>query len=350
MQNKLNIMDVTVRDGSYAINFKYTAEQVKKIVLQLQSAGVEWAEIGHGLGFGAGKAGFSSTSTDEEQISAVLSAIKDSKKSIKVGVIAGPPILKINELKAVAKDMDFVRLACNVTLPEVLKEFIPACRKMGLKVFVQMMRSSAVPAKKAADSAAKLAKYGAEVIYIVDTAGAFLPGEPAKYVKCVQDSAKTDIGFHAHNNLMLAMANTIEAIHAGASFADASLRGMGRGAGNVPIEMLVPALRGLGLGCKIDEKTLIAAAEGHYLEFMQYLPSPSSYDTYMASRRRDFFPFILLEMVAKEINVSMFKIIDQLADLEGGRELSIDDLVYVIKKLGKDETEVFKKMGIIPSG
>ena len=348
-KKKIKILDVTVRDGSYLMSFKYTAAQVGEIVSKLQSCGIEYAEIGHGISFGAKKAGLPAASADEEQIEAAYKVRRGAKHKIKLGVIGLLPIFNPEDLKPVAKKLHFVRLACNVILPDYLEDIIQKCKNMGLKVFVQMMRSSAVEAKVAAESAKKLVEYGADVIYIVDTAGAFLPNEVADFIKRVKDASKKEVGFHAHNNLMLATANTVAAAQAGADFIDASLRGVGRGSGNVPLEILVLLLKKYKYECKINAKRLFIATEKLEDKLWKYVPRVPVSDPYLAAKKRDFFPFQLLEKIAKELKVPVYSIIDDLVKFKAGTELSLDDIGDIIVGRGRDENEVFKKIGLIPS-
>ncbi len=348
MNDKINILDVSIRDGSYTVNFQYTAEQVKDYVARLQSAGVEWAEIGHGLGFGAGKFGFTGKTSDDIQVAAASEVARSSKKPIKLGVICSLPVLIINDLKQVAKDLTFARVMADVLHPEYYKDAIEKIKNMGLKAFVQLVRSSSVDIDKVEQSAVKMKEYGADVIYIVDTAGCFLPHEVSEYICRIKDATAIDVGFHGHNNLMLAVANTIEAVKAGATFVDASLKGIGRGSGNVPIEILVMVLKRMKYGLHIDERQLIKAADRIHEQLLQYLPKPSGFDPYMAVRCRDFFPFYLLEAVANKIKVPMFDIINDIALLNPGTEITIDELGDIINKHGFEENKVFRSLGLIP--
>jgi len=344
MNKKINVLDVTIRDGSYAVGFGYTKEDVRAIVRRLNSSGVEWAEIGHGLGFGSDKAGFPHKATDIEQIRAA--ALPSGR--IKLGVIGSPPVLNTFDLSQVARHLDFVRLACNVIAPEPLAAAIPVCKKLGLKVFVQMMRATSVSPKEAASSAKKLSQYGAEVIYIVDTAGSVLPDEVGEYIRRAKDASRVTVGFHGHNNLGLALANTIAGIRAGANFVDASLKGIGRASGNVPIEILAIVLQKLKIKSSINIKKILSAAEDTHLKLYQYLPKPPASDAYFAFKNRDFFPHYILEAVAKELGLGIYDIIDDLASLPPGRELNLDDLGDVIAKHKRNENKIYKKIGLIP--
>ncbi|PIR16502.1 MAG: 4-hydroxy-2-oxovalerate aldolase [Deltaproteobacteria bacterium CG_4_10_14_0_2_um_filter_43_8] len=345
---KINIIDVTVRDGSYAVAFKFTAGNVKDIVKKLQKIGVEWVEIGHGVGFGAGKAGMPCETSDEEQIKAARAALKGAKKPLKLGVIGSPPIFRLEDLKLVAKQLDFVRLACNVVFPETLKYLIPACKKMGLKVFAQIMRSTSIAPKSVSVAAKKLAEYGADVIYVVDTAGCLVPSLVPEYIGYAKEASKRPVGFHAHNNLGLAVANTLAAIESGADFVDASLHGVGRGSGNVPLEILALLLKKAGYKCPFNERVLLDAADEIYLKLLQYFPDAPASEAYLAYKERDFFPFTLLEIIAKEIKVPMYDIIDQLAKFPAGRDITLDQVGDILAKLGHDENDVFKRIGLLP--
>jgi len=235
-----------------------------------------------------------------------------------------------------------------VVFPETLKYLIPACKKMGLKVFAQIMRSTSIAPKSVSVAAKKLAEYGADVIYVVDTAGCLVPSLVPEYIGYAKEASKRPVGFHAHNNLGLAVANTLAAIESGADFVDASLHGVGRGSGNVPLEILALLLKKAGYKCPFNERVLLDAADEIYLKLLQYFPDAPASEAYLAYKERDFFPFTLLEIIAKEIKVPMYDIIDQLAKFPAGRDITLDQVGDILAKLGHDENDVFKRIGLLP--
>jgi len=247
---KIDILDCTLRDGSYAIDYQFTAEDTAIIASGLEDAGFRFIEIGHGLGLNASSPEYGiSASTDKEYLEAASSVIKKSK----YGMFFIPGIGRIQDIDiAAGYGMGFIRIGTNVTETEKAEQYIKRSKEAGMMVFSNLMKSYALPIDDFIKKA-KLAKdYGADVIVIVDSAGGMLPDEVNTYVSRVINDVDITAGFHGHNNLQLAIANTIEAVKAGATIVDSSLQGMGRSSGNAQTELLIIVLEKLGYNLNID--------------------------------------------------------------------------------------------------
>lgn len=340
-KQKLNILDVTIRDGSYLINFSYTPEQIAEIVRLLDEAGVSYIEASHGIGVGATRIGYPHGADDIEYAKAAARAAKSSK----VGAIGYPKYTSLDDISRLAEYVDFFRLMCSADEPEIIKDYVKRCRKEGLECFAQLVRSSALPPKAVAKSVAKLSDYGVDVIYVVDTTGCLIPGEVTKYIEEARKLTKQRLGFHAHNTFQLAVANTLEAIDAGCDFVDASLLGVGRDAGNASLESLVIILNRMKKTHPISLKKIIIASE-HVKTIFPNIPRPSWYTYYLASFRRDLYPVQLIDMIAKECNKDPFKVIDTFASMPNIVECTTDDLAKLISKLGGDPDKIFEKYQI----
>ena len=250
LTKKIDILDCTLRDGSYAIDYQFTAEDTAIIASGLEDAGFRFIEIGHGLGLNASSSEYGiSASTDEEYLEAASSVIKKSK----YGMFFIPEIGRIQDIDIAANyGMGFIRIGTNAIEIEKAEQYIKKSKKVGMMVFSNLMKSYALPINDFIKKA-KLAKdYGADVIVIVDSAGGMLPDEVNAYVSRVVNDVDIIVGFHGHNNLQLAIANTIEAVKAGAIIVDSSLQGMGRSAGNAQTELLIMVLERLGYNINID--------------------------------------------------------------------------------------------------
>lgn len=250
LTKKIDILDCTLRDGSYAIDYQFTAEDTAIIASGLEDAGFRFIEIGHGLGLNASSSEYGiSASTDEEYLEAASSVIKNSK----YGMFFIPGIGRIQDIDIAANyGMGFIRIGTNAIEIEKAEQYIKRSKNVGMMVFSNLMKSYALPINDFVKKA-KLAKdYGADVVVIVDSAGGMLPTEVNAYVSSVVNDVDIIVGFHGHNNLQLAIANTIEAVKAGASIVDSSLQGMGRSAGNAQTELLIMVLERLGYNINID--------------------------------------------------------------------------------------------------
>jgi 4-hydroxy 2-oxovalerate aldolase len=335
---QINILDVTVRDGSYVHKFSFTPKQVSEIVGRLSTAGVEYIEASHGLGIGITKMGLPSGATDLQYAEAAAAA----KGKAKVGAIGHHKWTTLDELKELSQYLDFFRIVSNANEPEPLKPFIERCHNLDLKIMIQFSRSSQVPKEVVADSVKKVASWGADVVYIVDTTGYFIPEEVKSYIKHVKDVTDVTLGFHAHNSLNLALANSIEAIRAGCEFIDASLLGIGRDSGNVPLASLVSIMERHKMPCKISIKELLLAGEELIKPILEDVPLPPWYAQYLAHKKRDFWPYSVLKFIAGKCGKSMEELLDVYTELPDVVEIEKEDLEELVRRLGGDPKEVLK--------
>jgi 4-hydroxy-2-oxovalerate aldolase len=257
MSESLQILDCTLRDGSYLIDYQFTAEDTYIISLGLERAGFKWIEIGHGTGLRSSEAGKgAAAASDIEYLQAARTAL--SGMNAKFGMFFIPGIGQMEDLELAAEyGMGFIRVGTNVTEIEQAQPYIERAKKLGFIVSSNLIKSYAVPIDVFIRSAKKADEYGADIISVVDSAGGMFPEDVRQYVCRLRDITDKQIGFHGHNNLQLAIANTLEAVKTGATIIDSSLQSMGRSAGNAQTEILVMVLEKLGYKTGIDPyKTL----------------------------------------------------------------------------------------------
>lgn len=242
------ILDTTLRDGSYVINFQFTAADTAIISAELEQLGFPMIEVGHGIGMGASEAGKGQAAETDE---AYMRAAAESVKSAQWGMFCIPGIARVDHIDLAAEyGMDFVRVGTDVADAALAEPFIARAKHHGMAVYANFMKSYALEPEVFAEKAALAQRFGAEAVYIVDSAGGMLPEDLKRYMGAIQDACDVKIGFHGHNNLDLAVANSMLAIELGAAIIDTSLQGLGRSAGNTPTEILLMALqrRGIRLG------------------------------------------------------------------------------------------------------
>lgn len=253
------IIECTLRDGSYAIDYQFTAEDTAIIVASLEQAGFGFIEIGHGLGLNASNSGKgTAAASDEEYLEAASRVLKKAK----FGMFFIPGIGREEDLRLAARyGMDFVRIGTNITEVEESARYVELAKSLGMKVSANLMKSYALSPAEFLNQAKKSEKYGADIIVVVDSAGGMLPQDVVNYVSILKNSTDLPIGYHGHNNLGLAISNTLEAIKSGATVIDSTLRGMGRSAGNAQTEILVLLLEKMGYSTGIDVYKTMDIAE-----------------------------------------------------------------------------------------
>lgn len=247
---KINILETTLRDGSYAINFSFTASDTAILCKELEDVGFRYIEIGHGVGLNASNAGYGqAVQTDEEY----MIAAKHVLKKAKFGMFCIPGIARLEDIDLAHKHgMGFIRVGTNATEVTKSEEFIKRAKKYKMFVAANYMKSYALSPKQFAEQVKFTESYGANMVYIVDSAGGMFADDIESYYKAIRKVSDIPVGFHGHDNLGLANANSLAAAEMGIEFIDSSLQGLGRSAGNACTEILVAALLKRGYKINID--------------------------------------------------------------------------------------------------
>ena len=255
----LTLLDTTLRDGSYVVDFQFTAMDTALIAGALDACGVPLIEVGHGIGLRAGTLAASrSACTDLDYANAAAGAVTRGKW----GMFCIPGIALLDDVDLLADaGAHFIRIGTNVTSVAEAAPFIARAKARGLWVSANFMKTYALSPAAVATEAVRAAEFGADLVCIVDSAGGMLPDDVAAYSDAMRDAIEVPFGFHGHDNLGLAVANTLRAVQAGATVIDTSLRGMGRSAGNACTEMVLFALRRQGIELGIDPLAMLTIAE-----------------------------------------------------------------------------------------
>ncbi|MGD0713986.1 MAG: 4-hydroxy-2-oxovalerate aldolase [Gaiellaceae bacterium] len=259
--SRLRIVDATLRDGSHAVSHTFSPDNVRRVCAQLDQAGIYAIEVGHGDGLAGSSIQYGrSQHSDLELVTAAAEVIEHAY----LAVLLLPGIGTKEEL-ASAHDAGatMVRVATHCTEADIAQQHIGLGREMGMKTVTFLMMAHMIPPEKLAEQAKLMESYGAEAVYVTDSAGALTMDGAQARVAALRDAldAQTEVGIHAHNNLGLAVANTVVAIEAGATFADGCLTGLGAGAGNCQTEVLVAVLDRLGYETGINLWALEDVAE-----------------------------------------------------------------------------------------
>lgn len=259
---QIQVTDVTLRDGMHAMRHQFSVEDVRVIAAALDEMGVSHIEVTHGDGLGGSTIQYGFSKEKEEDL---LRAAREVIKRAKLAALLLPGIGIVEDMKR-AKDIgiETIRIATHCTEADISEQHMQEAKKLGLEVVGFLMMAHMLSPQELAHQARLMASYGADVVYVVDSSGAMLPEDARVRVLALREALPehVEVGFHAHHNLGLSIANSFEAIEAGASRIDASLAGLGAGAGNTPLEVFTAAAEKRGIHTGVDLYKAMDAADG----------------------------------------------------------------------------------------
>jgi 4-hydroxy 2-oxovalerate aldolase len=260
MMNNIIITDSSLRDGNHSVKHTISLKSIKEYCKFANKANIPIVEVGHGNGLGAsslliGK----STHTDKEIIETAKKYLTNSK----LGVHVIPGIATVNKDIHPAIDMgvDVIRIATHCTEATLSKSHLEYLQNKDVKALGVLMMTALIDTKTLVENAKIMEQYGAEAIIIMDSTGTYLPSDVEERIKALTENLSIDVGFHAHNNLGCAISNSLVAAQNGAKYIDACIRGFGAGAGNAPLEILIPVLNKSNFNTDIDFQQVIIEAD-----------------------------------------------------------------------------------------
>jgi len=267
---KITVHDMTLRDGMHPKRHQMTLEQMKSVACGLDEAGVPLIEVTHGDGLGGSSVNYGFPAhTDEEYLSTVIPLMKQAK----VSALLLPGIGTVDHLKmAHSLGVHTIRVATHCTEADVSEQHISMARSMDMDTVGFLMMAHMNSPEGLVKQAKLMESYGANCLYITDSAGYMLPDDVKARLGAVRDALKpeTELGFHGHHNLAMGVANSIAAIEVGANRIDAAAAGLGAGAGNTPMEVLVAVCARMGIETGVDVWKIQDVAEDLVLPLMDF--------------------------------------------------------------------------------
>ncbi|MBT2505893.1 4-hydroxy-2-oxovalerate aldolase [Streptomyces sp. ISL-98] len=337
----LIIHDATLRDGQHAVRHQLDHEQIRSYATAVTGARVPVVEIGHGNGLGASSLQIGRGKlTDDEMLSAAREALTGSRMAVLMAPGWGTSADLRNAV--IRHGADVARIAVHCTEANATERHLNVLRELGAEAQGVLMMSHMASPEQLAEQCALMAEYGAQAVGLMDSAGHYLPGDVTARIEAITAAVNVPVLFHGHNNLGMAVANSVAAVQAGARIIDACARGFGAGAGNTQLEVLVAVLERYGYPTGIDLRHLADAAD---LAERTLMPAPPTIDsTSLASGLAGVFSGFKTPVLAaadKE-GVHPWDLFFELGDRQivAGQEDTIPDAARSVATQGRRSADV----------
>lgn len=273
-RRRVVIHDPTLRDGHHAVRHALNRDQLRAYAEAADAAGVPVVEIGHGNGLGASslQVGRAALSDDE-----MLTVVREALRNSRMGVFMLPGWGTAHDLRrALDHGADVVRLGTHCTESDLAERHLGLLRGAGTDVQCVLLMSHMAGPHRLAEECRRLVEFGATAVGIFDSSGHYLPSDVTERIEAIVEAVAVPVIFHGHNNLGMAVANSVAAAEAGADIIDACARGFGAGAGNTQLEVVVPVLERVGFDTGIDLYALLDAAD---IAEEKLMPAPPTIDS-----------------------------------------------------------------------
>jgi 4-hydroxy-2-oxovalerate aldolase len=305
----VSILDTTLRDGSYIARFQFSAASTERTVRALDDAGITQIEVGHGIGIGASTRISQAAASDE----AYVEAARRGARHARIAAFCQPSLAEPDEIqRCLDAGLDILRVGTDVTAHRDMAPLLAQARRSGITAFANLMKSYAVPPDALPRIARECESFGAEAVFVVDSAGCLLPAEVTAYLQAARVGTNLPLGFHGHNNLSMAAANAIAAADAGAAIIDTTLAGIGRSGGNAATELMVALLERLGYDCgDVDAARLMVLADEFCMPLRQDSEAGSAVTFALGLARVHSSHLDRIAAAAQAANVSVFRLISE---------------------------------------
>jgi 4-hydroxy-2-oxovalerate/4-hydroxy-2-oxohexanoate aldolase len=329
---KITVHDMTLRDGMHPKRHQMSLDQMRSIATGLDDAGVPLIEVTHGDGLGGSSVNYGFPAHSDEQY---LSAVIPLMKQAKVSALLIPGIGTVDHLK-IAKDLGVhtIRVATHCTEADVSEQHISLGKALGMDTVGFLMMAHMIDADKLVVQAKLMESYGANCIYLADSAGYMLPDDVRVRISAARAALKpeTELGFHAHHNLAMGVANSLAAVECGANRIDAAAAGLGAGAGNTPMEVFIAVCERMGIVTGVDVFKIQDVAEDLVVPLMDHIVRVDR-DSLTLGYAGVYSSFLLFAKRAeKKFGIPAREILLELGrrKMVGGQEDMIEDTVLTM--------------------
>lgn len=334
----MKILDTTIRDGSYAIDFKFSCKDVENLVFKSQKIGIEYIEIGHGQGLNASSPEHGIALQSDEEY---MQAAKKVAGKAKLGFFCIPGIARMEDIELAKRNgMAFIRIGVEVPHYEKALPFVKKGCAEGLEVFVNFMKTYASSPEDFARAAKSVHEEGAKGVYIVDSAGSMSAADIGRYIESTRRVSDVELGFHGHNNLGLAVDNTLYCVSKGIDYVDCSFQGLGRSLGNAPLEQVIMVMEKRGYSTNFDIPRVLEygyaglrnIVRGRLVNPLDYMCGYSEFhssflkDIYRCSSQKQVDPLRLIMEYSKENKMTMNY--ERLCEIADALPKDLDDNPY----------------------
>ena len=334
-KKKITVHDMCLRDGMHAKRHQITVNEMVKISKAMDEAGIPMIEVTHGDGLGGASVNYGfPTAKDEEYLTAVCKEMKNAK----ISALLLPGIGTVDHMRmAVDCGISTIRIATHCTEADISQQHLTMARSMdNLDTVGFLMMAHMIEAEELVTQLKMMEDFGAHCVYITDSAGYMLPDDVTSRVALARAELKpeTELGFHGHHNMAMGVANSVAAVAAGANRIDASLAGLGAGAGNTPLEVFVAVCDRMGIETGIDTFKAMDVAEDLIIPMMDH-PVRVDRDALTLGYSGVYSSFLLFaKRSAKKYNLSTRDILVELGRRRtvGGQEDMIEDLALDMAK------------------
>jgi 4-hydroxy 2-oxovalerate aldolase len=327
MPEFVRLVDTTLRDGMHSVAHQFTPEQMATIAAAMDVARIDTLEVSHGDGLGGSSIQYGrAAASDGAYLRAVASVLTHTKLAVLL-----LPGVGVKEDLDMAADLgaSVARVATHVTEADISEQHMGLAKRRDMEVMGFLMMAHMAPVDVMIHNGKLMEAYGADYVYVVDSAGYMLPPEVRDRVQALKEALNCKVGFHGHNNLGLAIGDTLAAIEAGADIVDGSLRAFGAGGGNAPTETLVAALQRLGINTGVDLYKIMDAAR--LVDPFKTQPAQGPDATLILGYARVYSSFLLhTTRAAERFRVDPRDILVELGRrrVVGGQEDMIIDVAY----------------------